>query len=97
MRRKQERPIQGRIEVTAEECNYDADKMVRRFTKKVKNEGIMEECRSRAYFKKPSEVRREDAANRQRVIDKVNRQRITLVSLGSGSRYPSGTKKKTRG
>ena len=34
-----EKPMSGVITVTAEECAGNPDKMVRRFTKKVKNEG----------------------------------------------------------
>ena len=35
--------------------NESAEKMIRRFTKKVKKEGILEEVRDRAYYVKPSE------------------------------------------
>jgi len=45
------------LTVTAEECNNNVDRMIRRFTKKVKKEGIIEEVRNRKYYKKPTAVR----------------------------------------
>ena len=71
------------VTVTAEECHGDADKMVRRFTKKVKKEGLLEEMRERSHYVKPSVKRAEKKRDRQRVIDKVNRQRNELFSLKS--------------
>jgi len=35
-----------------------ADRMIKRFTKKVKEDGILKEFMSRTYFEKPSVVRR---------------------------------------
>ena len=52
--RNNTRPLETCVAVHAEECNGDAEKMVRRFTKKVKREGIIEEQRDRRYFSKPS-------------------------------------------
>ena len=72
--------IHGCITVTAQECGDNADRMVRKFIKKAKKEGIVEEYRSRARYKKPSVVRSENKAKRQRVIDKVNRDRNELFN-----------------
>jgi ribosomal protein S21 len=72
--------INGCITVTAQECGDNADRMVRKFIKKAKKEGIVEEYRSRARYKKPSVVRSENKAKRQRVIDKVNRDRNELFN-----------------
>lgn len=66
--------------MTAQECGDNADRMVRKFIKKAKKEGIVEEYRSRARYKKPSVVRSENKAKRQRVIDKVNRDRNELFN-----------------
>jgi len=79
------KPLQKFITVTAEECQGNPDKMVRRFTKKVKSAGLMEEIRERAYFKKPSERRREEKQERERVIQKVNRQRAELFKPRTNS------------
>ena len=66
--------------MTAQECGDNADRMVRKFIKKAKKEGIVEEYRSRARYKKPSVVRSENKAKRQRVIDKVNSDRNELFN-----------------
>ena len=66
--------------MTAQECGDNADRMVRKFIKKAKKEGIVEEYRSRARYKKPSVVRSENKAKIQRVIDKVNRDRNELFN-----------------
>ena len=47
------------------------ERLIKRFIKKVKKEGIMETIRDRKYYKKPSEVRREKAIKRQRQLDKL--------------------------
>ena len=36
-----------------------ADGLIRKFTKKVFNEGIIEEARKRKFFQKPSEIKKE--------------------------------------
>tara|TARA_R110001583_G_scaffold1014_2_gene8780 strand:+ start:318 stop:566 length:249 start_codon:yes stop_codon:yes gene_type:complete len=46
------------VVVTARQCRGNHDKMIRKFIKKCKKEGIMEQIRDRRYFKKPSEVKR---------------------------------------
>lgn len=51
------RPI-GPIEVTDVECDGNFDKMLRRFTRRVREEGVLTEVRRRQGFRKPSELRR---------------------------------------
>lgn len=46
------------VSVTAKECRDNHDKMIRKFMKKVKNSGIIEEYRERTYYVKPSEKKR---------------------------------------
>jgi len=72
--------------VTAEECHDNPEKMVRRFIKKVKSAGILEEARSRTHFKKPSEERREKKRERKRLIQKVNKQREELFKPRESNR-----------
>jgi len=72
--------MSGRVTVTADECGGNADKMVRRFIKKVKNEKIVDECRDRTAYKKPSQVRAEKRRQRQRLIEKVNKQNQILFN-----------------
>lgn len=79
--RNRNKPLNPQLAVTAEECNGNAEKMVRKFSKLVKKEGIIDECRSRSYFVKPSVKRTEEKRQRQRVIEKVNRRRNELFSI----------------
>jgi len=78
--RNNTRPLETCVAVHAEECNGDAEKMVRRFTKKVKREGIIEEQRDRRYFSKPSVKATEKKREKKRLIRKVNRRREELFT-----------------
>jgi small subunit ribosomal protein S21 len=55
--------------------NESPERMIRRFTKKVKKEGILEEVRDRAYYVKPSEKRRKKRLERKRVMRKLQQER----------------------
>ena len=77
--KKYNQPLSPCVTVTAEDNRNDPERMIRRFRKLVKNEGIIEDCRSRRYFKSPSEKRREKKEDRQRLIEKVNRRREELL------------------
>jgi len=55
--------------------NEQPERMIRRFIKKVKKEGILEEIRQRKYFVKPSEVRRKQRKERKAVMRKAQAQR----------------------
>jgi small subunit ribosomal protein S21 len=67
----------ARVTVKAKECRGHPDKMIRKFTRKVKKEGVLEQARERRYFKKPSVKKREkrERAARQRRRDEIKRQR----------------------
>ena len=78
--RKQQREIEPLIMVTAEECGGNAEKMVRKFSKKVKKEGLMEELRSRRHFVKPTVIRAEKKRQKKRLIQKVNKKRDELFT-----------------
>ena len=73
--------IKGCIEVTSDQVRGDSDALVRRFCKKVKRSGILEEVRERRYFKKPTVKRAEEKRNRKRTIEKINRQRDSLYNI----------------
>ena len=73
--------IDTNITVRAEECGGNAEKMVRRFVKKVKKDGIIDEYRERSYFKKPTALRAEKKRARKRLINKVNRKRDELFNF----------------
>ena len=73
--------LNGVIEVRNHQ-NGDAELLVKKFIRKVRNSGILDECRSRRYFKSKSEVRREKLAERERIIRRVNERRSNLLKPG---------------
>jgi ribosomal protein S21 len=66
------RPIN--IEITPRR-NEQPERMIRRFTKKVKKEELLEEVRERKYYVKPSEVRRKKKRERDALMRKLQAQR----------------------
>jgi|TARA_R100001163_G_C4911010_1_gene95379 ribosomal protein S21 len=73
------------VSVKLRQCNGNVEKMIRRFIKKTKKEGIIEQVRDRRYYKKPSEAKREkrrraerlrmrEERKRQRAIERRNRK-----------------------
>ena len=76
--KRKNRPIDTVITVRAEDCGHNPDKMVRRFIKTVKRDGILEEMRQRRYYRKPTEIRAEEKRKRQQLIKKNNQQREAL-------------------
>ena len=73
------------VTVTDKECQGNTEKMVRRFLKKVKKEGIVEEYRQRCHFIKPTTRRAEAKRQRRRVINKVNKKREELFNFSGRS------------
>ena len=51
-----------------------ADRLIKRFSRKVKKEGIIEEVRDRRFYIKPSAVRRQKKLRRKRIARKVAEQ-----------------------
>ena len=54
--------------------NETVENLIKRFIRKSKKSGIVEEYLERRYFKKPSEIRREKEAQRQIEIEKQKRK-----------------------
>ena len=67
----------GRVKVTIKECRGQTERMIRRFIKKVKKEGILDEHKSRRYHKKPSVAKKEKRikAERRRFREERKRKR----------------------
>ena len=63
------------IGVTSRETRGNVDKMIRKFTKKVKRERIIEEVRDRKRYKKPSVAKKEKRIRAQRMRLKEERKR----------------------
>ena len=51
------------------------EKMIRRFTRKVKKSGILDAVKKRRFYKKPSELRRERNIRRKREAAKLERKK----------------------
>jgi ribosomal protein S21 len=47
------------VEVKLSDCGGDFDRMLRKFTKEVKREGVIDDVLDRRFFKKPSAIRNE--------------------------------------
>lgn len=54
------------IQVTLEECNGSFDRMLRRFIRRVKEEGVIREYRASLSYDKPSVARRRKRAEARR-------------------------------
>ena len=51
--------------------NESTEALIKRFSRKAKREGIVEECKKRMYYEKPSVKRRRDKLKRKRVLKKL--------------------------
>jgi ribosomal protein S21 len=82
MKTKQRMPpqINSCIIVRDRECGGDPEKMVRKFIRKVKKDGIVEEFRNRTHYRKPTEIRAERKRNKKRLIQKINKKRAELFT-----------------
>jgi len=71
--------ISGTLEVrNTRDGNNDL--LVKKFTRKVRNSGIIEEFRMRTHFVSNSQKRREKKLEKERLIRKVNQRREGLLS-----------------
>ena len=74
------------IEVRSEECRDNADIMVRKFIKKVRKSGILDEVRDRKHYKKPSIVKNEEKRRRQKLLNKLNQKEKELYNYSNLSK-----------
>lgn len=58
------------VYVTARK-NESGESLIKRFSRKVKKEGIIEEYKNRKYYEKPSVKKRRDKLKRKRVLKKL--------------------------
>ena len=54
--------------------NESIERMLKRFVKKVKKEGIMEELRERSHYVKPSERKRRKKERRKKIAQDIQRK-----------------------
>jgi ribosomal protein S21 len=78
--------ISPQICVTAAECGDNPEKMIRKFTRKVKNEGIMDEMRNRRHYIKPSALKTEEKRRVRKMIEKENKRNLELINTSSSPR-----------
>ena len=61
------------VKVTARR-NESTEALIKRFNRKVKNEGIVQEALNRKYYVKPSVKRRMEKVRRKRVLEKLSKE-----------------------
>jgi len=80
-RRRGPRKITGTLEVSINDPGIkNVDSMVRRFNKKARKEGIIDEVRERRYFVPKSVKNTERKRAKRRLIEKINRKRDELFN-----------------
>jgi small subunit ribosomal protein S21 len=62
--------------VSLKQCRGNVERMIRRFTKKVKKERIIEDFKEKRYYKKPSVARKEKRIRAERRRRKEERKRV---------------------
>jgi small subunit ribosomal protein S21 len=62
------------VEVTSRGGDEPIERMIKRFSRKVKKERIIERLRERRYYEKPSEVRKKKAKKRKKVLDNLRKK-----------------------
>ena len=55
--------------------NETAERMIKRFSKKVRREGIIDDVKNRMYYEKPSARRRREKMRRKKLIKAANQER----------------------
>ena len=89
--------ISGCLEVSLEpNSKITSEALVRKFIKKAKKEGIVEESRARRFFKSPSEKNRERKRDRERLLEKVKQKEKELFKFTDRGRKVSSRKKKRK-
>jgi|TARA_R110000796_G_scaffold175738_1_gene292718 small subunit ribosomal protein S21 len=58
--------------------NESVERLLKRFTRKLKKEGIIQEVRDRRYYEKPSAKKAKVAKQRKKILDKLKRERDTI-------------------
>ena len=55
--------------------NETDERLIKRFARKVKREGVLEEYRNRMYYEKPSVKRRKESIRRKTIMKKLRKER----------------------
>ena len=78
------------MSITVEVRGGNLEKAMRVLKKKVQKAGIIKELRNKQYFSKPSEIKREKAKERAKVIRKAQKANDEIL----GYKYVKGVKVK---
>ena len=62
------------VEIRPRGKDEPIERMIKRFSKKVKKEKIIEKVRDRRHYEKPSVKRRKKAKKRKRVLEKLKKK-----------------------
>ena len=62
------------LEVTLRQCKGDQNRLIKRFIKKFKKSGILDEVKNRRFYEKPSKKRRRKKNQRKRVLMKEQKK-----------------------
>ncbi len=94
---KREKEISGCLEVKLDKSGkMSSELLVKKFIKKAKKEGIVEEYRARRYFKSPSEFKREKKRQTERLLEKVKQKEKELFNFADKGRKIPNRKKKRK-
>ena len=73
--------------VSLKQCRGNVERMIRRFTKKVKKERIIEEFKDRRYYRKPSVAKKEKRIRAERRRKKEERKRARAQENRDRKKY----------
>jgi ribosomal protein S21 len=73
--------------VSLKECRGNVERMIRRFTKKVKKAHIIEDFKEKRYYKKPSVARKEKRIRAERRRRKEERKRLRAQENRDRKKY----------
>jgi|TARA_B110000444_G_scaffold249354_1_gene274354 small subunit ribosomal protein S21 len=78
------------VSITVEVRGGNLEKAMRVLKKKVQKSGLIKEVRDRKYYQKPSEIKREKAKERSKIIRKAQKVNDEML----GYKYVKGVKVK---
>jgi len=59
------------FKVTLREVKGDPNRLIKKFIKKTKRSGLLEELKNRSFYEKPSEKRRKKKSKKKKLIQKA--------------------------
>ena len=78
------------MSITVEVRGGNLEKAMRVLKKKIMKAGIIKDIRDKRYYKKPSEIKREKAKERAKIIRKAQKGFQNIVQEGKGPYFRTG-------